>query len=48
MKRIAESIPGYTYGTPVVAKSPVSLQLAALKVTVGFTEEDHRSLKLAA
>jgi hypothetical protein len=47
MKLIAESIPGYTYGTPAVAKSPVSKEeLAALKVTVGFTEEDHRYLKL--
>ena len=47
-KRIAEQVPGYTYGTDAVAPSPITLQeLEALKVTVGFTEEDQRYLLLA-
>jgi hypothetical protein len=41
-------VPGYTYGTDAVAPSPITLQdLEALKVTVGFTEEDQRYLLLA-
>src|ERR1700722_17320064 len=48
MKMIAESIPGYTYGTAAVSVSPISmLELEGLKVSVGFTEEDERYLKLA-
>lgn len=48
MKRVAEPIHGYTYGTSEVAKSPVSLQeLENLKISVGFREEDQRYLKLA-
>src|ERR1700748_3879578 len=47
-KRIAEQVPGYTYGTDAVTPSPITLQeLEALKVTVGFTEEDQRYLLLA-
>jgi hypothetical protein len=48
MKKIAESIPGYSYGAAEVARSPVSLQdLERLKGSAGFTEEDQRFLQLA-
>jgi hypothetical protein len=48
MKKIAEHIHGYTYGTPEVPVSPVSMrELQELKVSVGFTEEDQRYLRLA-
>jgi hypothetical protein len=48
MKLVAEQVPGYTYGTDAVAPAPIALQeLEALKVTVGFTEEDQRYLLLA-
>jgi hypothetical protein len=48
MNRVAEQIPGYSYGTAEVAKSPVSIEeLADLKSTAGFTEEDQRYLRLA-
>jgi Protoglobin len=48
MQKVAEQIHGYTYGTSKVATSPVTLQqLEALKVTVGFTEEDQRYLQQA-
>ncbi|MGF7180982.1 protoglobin domain-containing protein [Tunturiibacter psychrotolerans] len=48
MQKVAEQIHGYTYGTSEVATSPVTLQqLEALKVTVGFTEEDQRYLQQA-
>jgi Protoglobin len=48
MKKVADQIPAYTYGTPVVETSPVSLhELRALKVSVGFTEEDERYLRMA-
>lgn len=48
MKRLAEDIPGYTYGAAEIAVSPVSMQqLENLKVSVGFTEEDEQYLKLA-
>jgi hypothetical protein len=48
MQKVVEQINGYTYGTSEVATSPVTLQqLEALKVTVGFTEEDQRYLKQA-
>ena len=41
-------IPGYSYGSPGVAKSPISLdQLTELKVSARFTEEDERYLRLA-
>ena len=36
-------IPGYTYGTEAVAKSPVTLEeLAKLEQAVGLTDEDRR------
>jgi hypothetical protein len=48
MKMAAEHIHGYTYGTGEVGPSPVSLRdLENLKISVGFTEEDQRSLRLA-
>ena len=48
MTRVCEHIPGYSYGTADVARSPVSMQeLDNLKVSAGFTEEDHCYLRLA-
>lgn len=47
-KKVAAQIPGYTYGASDVATSPTSIsQLAKLKQSVGFTEEDERYLKMA-
>ena len=44
----ASSVPGYTYGTGEVARSPLSLEdLDLLKRTVLFTEEDERYLRMA-
>ena len=46
--KIADELPGYTYGAQTVPPSPVTLrQLDELKTTVGFAEEDERFLKLA-
>lgn len=43
-----ESISGYSYGSPEVARSPVSIQdLERLKTTAGFGEEDERYLRIA-
>lgn len=43
MKKVAEEIPAYTYGTSAVETSPVLFgELNALKVSVGFTAEDER------
>jgi len=48
MKKAADHIHGYTYGTADVPASPVSLRdLEALKISAGFTEEDQRYLRLA-
>ena len=48
MKKVAEQIHGYTYGSAEVTASPVSMQeLENLKVTVGFTADDQRYLQLA-
>ena len=48
MKQPPEDIPGYSYGTSAVARSPVSLrELEDLKISLGFTEDDQRSLRLA-
>jgi hypothetical protein len=48
MKKVADEIPGYTYGTAAVTPSVVSLEeLERLKVTVGFTSEDERFLRMA-
>jgi len=46
--KVAENIPGYTYGQPGVAKSPITPdELKLLKQSVGMTEEDERSLRVA-
>src|SRR5277367_7160295 len=48
MEKVADDIPGYSFGTAEAAASPVSMaELAALKTTVGFSDEDERSLRLA-
>jgi len=48
MKNEDEEIRGYSYGLSEVATSPVSVEeLAALKISAGFTEEDERYLRLA-
>ena len=48
MKRVAEGIPGYTYGTEEIGASPVTLkELEELKTSVGWTAEDERYLRLA-
>jgi hypothetical protein len=48
VKKVAENIPGYSYGTAQIAASPVTMkQLQDLKVSAGFTEEDERYLRLA-
>ncbi len=48
MKKVSEHIPGYSYGTAEVAKSPVSMmEFYDLKISAGFTEEDERYLRLA-
>ena len=47
-KKLAPEIPGYTYGTSGVAKSPISMaELEQLKQSVGFTTEDEANLKMA-
>ena len=44
----AENLHGYTYGTKAVGQSSVLMQeLDDLKVTVGFTEDDQRQLRMA-
>jgi hypothetical protein len=44
----ASDIPGYTYGTSAVAISSATLDdLERLKISVGFTEEDVRYLRMA-
>ena len=48
MNDSSEDIPGYAYGSDVVPTSPVSMQaLEELKISAGFTAEDHRLLRLA-
>ena len=48
MKRVAEDIHGYTYGTDEVGASPVSMkELEELKTSAGLTAEDERYLRLA-
>ena len=48
MKKVSEHIPGYSYGTAEVARSPVSMrELDDLKISAGFTDEDQRYLRLA-
>ncbi len=46
--KIAENIPGYTYGQSGVARSPINTdELKLLKQSVGMTEEDERYLRVA-
>jgi Protoglobin len=48
MQFVADRIPGYLYGDPSLTVAPVTLEeLASLMVSVGFTDEDRRSLQLA-
>ena len=48
MKKVAEHIHGYTYGSAEIDISPVSIrELQELKISVGFTEDDQRYLILA-
>jgi hypothetical protein len=48
MKRVADIIHGYTYGSAEIPMSPVSpRELEDLKASVGFTNEDQRYLQLA-
>jgi hypothetical protein len=47
-RKVAGEIPGYSYGSPQSARSPISLgDLELLKKTVNFTEEDQRYLRMA-
>jgi hypothetical protein len=48
MKMISKPMHGYSYGDAGVGPSPVSVEdLASLKVSVGFTDEDERYLRMA-
>lgn len=48
MRSLDERIPGYFYGKPGLAPSPVSLsKLERLKISAGFTGEDWQFLRLA-
>ncbi len=48
MSLVASEIPGYAYGSPVIAPSPVTFaDLALLRVTVGLTLEDEARLRRA-
>lgn len=48
VKKVASEIPGYTYGAPEAAKSPISANdLELLKKTVDFKEDDEKYLRLA-
>ena len=48
MKKVADEICGYTYGSPAVGVSTITLQqLEELKASVGMTGEDEQYLRLA-
>lgn len=48
MRRVAKIIPGYSYGTAEVERSPLSMtDFERLKISAGFTDEDERYLRLA-
>ena len=48
MKMISKHMHGYNYGDAGVGPSPVSVEdLASLKVSAGFTDEDERYLRMA-
>lgn len=45
---VADDIPGYDYGSPSIAKSPISVQeLELLKQSAGLTADDERWLHIA-
>jgi hypothetical protein len=45
---VAKQIPGYTYGTSAVARSPITLrELELLKQSAGLTKEDEHWLHMA-
>jgi len=48
MKKIADGIPAYAYGTAAIRPSPVPLEeLERLKISAGFTAEDEQFLRMA-
>jgi len=48
MKSTSQLIPGYTHGEETVPKSSISLrELEQMKISVGFTRDDERYLRLA-
>jgi len=48
VKMVANEIPGYDYGSPSVAKSPITTQeLEHLRQSAGFSAEDERWLRVA-
>jgi hypothetical protein len=48
MNAKASGVPGYTYGTPAVVMSSVTLDdLQRLMISAGFTEDDQRYLRMA-
>ena len=48
VKTVADKIPGYDYGSPNVAKSPINVQeFELLKESAGFTEQDEHWLRIA-
>jgi len=48
MKKVADEIPGYTFGTTAVTVSPVSLdELEQLKVSAGLIADDEQFLRMA-
>jgi hypothetical protein len=48
MRKVADQIPAYTYGSSEVLLSPVSLdELGMLKASAGFKAEDEQLLRLA-
>ena len=47
-ERGSDEIPGYSYGAPDTARSPLGVgELDLLKETVLFTEENERYLRMA-
>jgi len=47
-RMVADEIPGYDYGSPNIAKSPITVnELEQLKQSTGFTNEDERWLRIA-
>jgi hypothetical protein len=48
MNNTSQPIPGYAYGEEIVPKSSISLpELEQMKISVGFTRDDERFLRLA-